>query len=138
MKYLLYLEYIYIKVYKEGGSLCSYFLLIMCPLNLKGAGQISSFNDSFILTTQFLPDSVFFFSFFDNWVHFKLRQLVLVIITLTNPRNAFSLQDLNYLLMVFKPGINVSQNFVLFYIYLLLLIFLFVCLCNRLDFRYSI
>lgn len=44
----------------------------MCPLNLKGAGQISSFNDSFILTTQFLPDSVFF-SFFDNRVHFKIK-----------------------------------------------------------------
>lgn len=35
----------------------------MCPLNLKGAGQISSFNDSFILTTQFLPD----------WVRFKIK-----------------------------------------------------------------
>lgn len=36
----------------------------MCPLNLKGAGQIGSFNDSFILTTQFLPD----------WVHFKIKK----------------------------------------------------------------
>lgn len=116
----------------------------MCPLNLKGAGQISSFNDSFndsfILTTQFLPDSVFFFFFLflTTGYTLKLRQLVLVIITLTNPRNTFSLQDLNYLPMVFKPGINVSQIFVLFYIYLLLLILLFVCLCIRLDFRYFI
>lgn len=110
----------------------------MCSLNLKGAGQINSFNDSSILTTQFLPDSVLFFFFLTTGYTLKLRQLVLVIITLRNPRNEFSSQDLNYFLMVFKPGINVSQIFVLFYIYLLLLILLFVCLCIRLDFRYFI